>query len=81
MDILHGVRELDPYFRLKHDAVGTASFSSIQKCIAAMRMPVYGAPADAQDDYLRISEYTAIKRLYRFCRTVVVKFCKDYLRG
>jgi hypothetical protein len=26
MEILHGVREFDPYFKLKHDMVGTAGF-------------------------------------------------------
>jgi hypothetical protein len=26
MEILHGMREFDPYFKLKHDTVGTAGF-------------------------------------------------------
>jgi hypothetical protein len=47
MEILHGMREFDPYFKLKHDAVGTACFSSIQKCTAAMMIFAYGAPANA----------------------------------
>jgi hypothetical protein len=29
MEIVHGVREFHPYFRLKHNTVGTAGFSSI----------------------------------------------------
>jgi hypothetical protein len=29
MEILHGMREFDPYFKLKHDAIGMAGFSSI----------------------------------------------------
>jgi hypothetical protein len=81
MEILHGVREFDPYFKLKHDAVGTAGFSSIHKCTAAMRMLAYGAPADAQDDYLRMSESTAIECMYKFCRAVVGHFGKNYLGG
>jgi hypothetical protein len=28
-EILHGVREYDDFFKLKHDIVGMASFSSI----------------------------------------------------
>jgi hypothetical protein len=36
MEILHGMREFDLYFRLKHDAVGTTGLSSIQKYTAAM---------------------------------------------
>ncbi|KAK1664590.1 hypothetical protein QYE76_052749 [Lolium multiflorum] len=30
MNILHGVREFDPYFKLKLDAVGVLGFSSIR---------------------------------------------------
>ncbi|KAK1682190.1 hypothetical protein QYE76_043038 [Lolium multiflorum] len=70
MNILHGVREFDPYFKLKLDAVGVVGFSSIQKCTAAMRMLAYGAPADTQDDYLRMSQSTAIECMYKFCRAV-----------
>jgi hypothetical protein len=29
MEILHGVREFDPYFKLKHNAVGTIGFSLV----------------------------------------------------
>jgi hypothetical protein len=43
MSILHGVREFDKYFVLKHDAIGTPGFSSIYKCPAATRMLAYGA--------------------------------------
>ncbi|KAK1610284.1 hypothetical protein QYE76_033957 [Lolium multiflorum] len=81
MNILHGVREFDPYFKLKLDVVGVVGFSSIQKCTAAMRMLAYGAPADTHDDYLRMSESTAIECMYKFCRAVVGKFGKYYLRG
>ncbi|KAK1631803.1 hypothetical protein QYE76_006118 [Lolium multiflorum] len=81
MNILHGVREFDPYFKLKVDVVGILGFSSVQKCTAAMRMLAYGAPADTQDDYLRMSESTAIECMYKFYRAVVGKFGKYYLRG
>jgi hypothetical protein len=60
MNILHGVREFGPYFKLKNEVVGTVGFSSIQKCTAAMMMLAYGAPADTHDDYLHMSESTAI---------------------
>jgi hypothetical protein len=32
MNIIHGVREFDPYFKLKHDTVCVVGFSSIQEC-------------------------------------------------
>jgi hypothetical protein len=41
----------------------------------------YGAPTDAQDDYLRMSESTAIECMYKFCRAMVGHFGKNYLRG
>jgi hypothetical protein len=81
MEILHGVRVFDPYFKMEHDIVGTGGFSSIQKCTTTMRMLAYGAPADPQDDYLRMSGSTAIECMYKFCRAMVGHFCKYYLRG
>jgi hypothetical protein len=35
MNILHGVREFDHNFKLKHDAVDVVGFSSIHKCTAS----------------------------------------------
>jgi hypothetical protein len=69
--VLHGVRKFDPYLMLKHDVVGMAGFSSIQKCIAAMRMLAYGASVDAQENYLRMRESTDIECMYKFYRAVV----------
>jgi hypothetical protein len=81
VEILHGVREFDPYFKLKHGAVGTDGFLLIQKCTAAMRMLAYGAPADSKDDYLHMSESTAIECMYKFYQAVVGHFGKYYPRG
>jgi hypothetical protein len=50
------VREFDPYFMLKHDAVDLAAFSSIQKCTVDIRILAYGAHADAHDPGLYIRE-------------------------
>ena len=81
MRLVQGVREHDPWFKLKKDVVGTVGFSSIQKCTTAMRMIAYGVPADNQDDYLRMPESTALKAMYRFARAVVAVFGPNYLRG
>ena len=51
-EIVQVVSEYDPWFKLKKDVVVTIGFSSIQKCTAAIRMLVYGVPADSVDDYL-----------------------------
>ena len=72
--IMHAIREFDTYFKLKKDCTGTVGFTSIQKYTMAMRLLAYGAPADAHDDYLRMSESTAIKCLNKFCQTVVAVF-------
>jgi hypothetical protein len=55
-------------------------FFSLQKCTAALRMLAYGAPGDAQDDYIRMPESTAMECMSRFCRAVVSVFGSDYLR-
>ena len=66
LDIMHAIREFDTYFKLNKDCTGTVGLTSIQKCTMAMRLLAYGAPADSQDDYLRMSESTAIDFLNRF---------------
>jgi hypothetical protein len=76
INILHGVQEFDPYFKMKHDAIGIVGFSSIQKCTTTMRMLAYGVPADTHDDYFRMIESTVIECMYKFCRTVVGKIRK-----
>ena len=72
--IVIAVRAFDPWFNLRKDAVGTIGFSSLQKCTTAIRMLAYGVPADAVDEYLRMSESTIITSMYMFCRAVVDAF-------
>ena len=66
---------------MKKDVVGTVGFSSIQKFTATMRMIAYGVPIDNQDNYLGMSESTALKAMYKFYRAVVAVFGPHYLRG
>ena len=79
--IMQAIREYDTYFKLKTDCTGTVGFTSVQKCTVAMRLLAYGAPADSQDDYLRMSESTAIECLNRYCSAVVEVFGPTYLRS
>ena len=78
--IVHGVRELDSYFVCKRGCTGTIRFFSLQKCTVALSLLAYGAPADSQDDYLRMAESTVLECFYRFCRAVVGAFGLEYLR-
>ncbi|ETK79463.1 hypothetical protein L915_14691, partial [Phytophthora nicotianae] len=55
----------------KEDAVGKMGASPEQKMTAALRMLVRGSPADAQNEYCRISESTAMDSFHAFCKTVV----------
>ena len=49
--IVNSIREFDSYFKCKKDCTGELGFTSIQKCMTAMRMLAYGAPGDSLDDY------------------------------
>ncbi|EMS60365.1 Cytochrome P450 89A2 [Triticum urartu] len=44
--IINELKEYDNYFRCKKDCTGTLGFTSIQKCMTAMRMLAYGAPGE-----------------------------------
>jgi hypothetical protein len=74
-------RECDTYFICNKDCVGMVSFSSIQKCTAALCCLAYGDPSNAADDYPHMAESTCPKTFYRFCRAVIAAFDGDYLRA
>jgi hypothetical protein len=54
--------------------------SPIQKCISALRILAYGSPVDVVDEYVCISESTALEALNRFCAAVMNVFEQHYLR-
>jgi hypothetical protein len=78
--ILEGVTAYDSYFVQKRDAAGVLGLSSIQKCTAALRMLVYGAAADATDEYCRLGESTAFEAMKRFVKAIRACFESTYLR-
>lgn len=78
--ILEAVSARDGYFVQRRDAAGVLGLSSIQKCTAALRMLVYGAAADATDEYCRLGESTAFEAMKRFVKCVRASFESTYLR-
>jgi len=59
---------MNPYFIQTPDCTGLLGLTSLQKCVATIRILAYGLPADAVDEYVRIGESTAIESLRNFCR-------------
>ena len=57
---------VDPYFPAKADALGLKGISALQKVTAAIRLLAYGLSGDAVDEYLRLSESTAMNCLTLF---------------
>ncbi|XP_010424263.1 PREDICTED: putative nuclease HARBI1 [Camelina sativa] len=68
------------FFQQRRDATGRFALSAIQKCTAAIRMMAYGCAADALDEYLRLSETTAMQCLVNFVEGVINLFGDEYLR-
>src|ERR1044072_277268 len=69
----------DEYFQMRVDATGKMGLSPLQKCTSAIRMLVYGSPADVVDEYVRIGESTSIECLQRFVQGVNAVFGAEYL--
>ncbi|XP_010436701.1 PREDICTED: uncharacterized protein LOC104720508 [Camelina sativa] len=69
-----------PYFKQRRDATGRLALSTLQKCIAAIRMMAYGCSAYAVDEYLRLAETIAHKFLEKFVEGIINLFGDEYLR-
>ena len=68
------------FFQLRYDARGRRGFTTLQKCVAAIRLMAMGESPDTMDDYMRMSERTARESLYTLSRGVVETFGDVYLR-
>ncbi|XP_042058642.1 uncharacterized protein LOC121803008 isoform X1 [Salvia splendens] len=79
--IVDAVKEHDDYFVQRPDGTGRLGLSSLQKVTAVIRILAYGVPDDACDEYVKISESSAIKSLKRFCRAIIEVFSTQYLRS
>ncbi|XP_058835800.1 putative nuclease HARBI1 [Topomyia yanbarensis] len=79
--IVNEVKSTNVYFVQRADATGKIGLSTLQKCTAAIRQLAYGSPADAIDEYTRMSESSARSCMLEFCRTIVDRFASQYLRS
>ncbi|GLT52831.1 hypothetical protein SLA2020_261480 [Shorea laevis] len=79
--IVSEVSDHQPNFIQGRDAAGKLGFTAIQKITAAVRMLAYGVSGDYVDEYLRMSEYTAMESLKLFVETVVSLYSDQYLRS
>ncbi len=78
--IMKEVGETDIYFSDRMDAIGRRGVSPLQKIVAALRMLCYGEGADRQDEYIQIGQTTARQSCIHFCKAIVMRFGKEYLR-
>ncbi|XP_057812312.1 uncharacterized protein LOC131026456 [Salvia miltiorrhiza] len=79
--IVDAVKNHNGFFEQRMDCTGRWGLSRPQKITAAFRILAYGVPADATDEYINISESTAIKCVKKFCRAIVEIFSDQYLRS
>ncbi|XP_065861674.1 uncharacterized protein [Euphorbia lathyris] len=68
------------YFQQRVDAAKRKGLTPLQKCTAALRILAYGSPADALDEYIKISECTALECVEIFCRAVIEVYGPVYMR-
>jgi hypothetical protein len=79
MRLVQAVENVDPYFHFKCNAYGRAGISTLQKCVASIRILAYGVPTDVVDEYVHIGEYSARESLNHFCAAVINVFRQHYL--
>ena len=72
--VVNVVEEADDYLKLRKGCCGELSFSTLQKCVAALRMLVYGKAAYAIDTEIRMGETTCLNTTMQFARTIVKVF-------
>jgi hypothetical protein len=78
--IVSEVENHEQFFVQGINATGTLGFTTCQKITVAIRMLAYEVTGDYVDEYLRISETTAMMSLKLFAQAVVSFYSDTYLR-
>jgi hypothetical protein len=80
INICHSATERNVYFHQKLNAVGLPGFATVQKITVAMRMRVYGGPANQLDEYFCMGESYILETVNQFTRTIIDIYGATYLR-
>jgi len=80
LPIFESVYAHDSYFLQKWDALGNIGLNSIQKCIVALRILVYGITLDAVDEYCQMGESMTMEAIKLFVKVVKEMFETKYLK-
>uniref|UniRef100_A0A0D3D414 Uncharacterized protein n=1 Tax=Brassica oleracea var. oleracea TaxID=109376 RepID=A0A0D3D414_BRAOL len=68
------------FFRQKKDGLRRLGISTLQKCIAAIRVLAYGSALDAVDEYLRLGATATRLCVENFVEAIIDLFGDQYLR-
>lgn len=79
--IMEDILKNDKSFEQKRDAAGKSGFSPIVKITAALRQLAYGYAADCVDEYLEVSESSALFWLKKFCQVIIDIYEEEYMRS
>ena len=69
------------FFTQRCDCTGKRGFTAQQKITAALRLLAYGSAADSLDEFLRMSETTALDCQDHFSEGIVELYAEEYLRS
>ena len=76
---MQDVEDYDNYFWQKSDATKKMVISSIQKCIAAIKILAYGFASNACDEYVQLANTIAMEFSKRFVRAIWEIYERTYL--
>jgi hypothetical protein len=79
-DRIYNTVSVRPEFVRARDGLGKQGLCPLQRIVAALRILAYGTAADATDEYVRISETSALMSLRRFCLAICEEFGPEYGR-